>query len=85
MPFVRVRVVDGDGAAASGAHLAVPWASVPFPEMTYIADEAGVLTLDLEQGEYLLRAETMAGAAGEERLVVSDDEERVVEVRVQAA
>lgn len=65
MQSVRVRVVGKDGSAVPGAHVSIPWASEPSPEVTYLATSDGSLTFALAPGRYRLRADAADGRTGE--------------------
>ncbi len=84
MPQIRVRAIGTDGIAVPGAHLSVPWASVPFPEVAYLAGDDGAATLNLRTGEYRLRADAPDGRSGEASVAVADMPAGV-DIRVEEA
>lgn len=75
MAAVTLRVLNSDGTAAANAMVAVPFWSVPVPEMAFIADASGTVRLMLPEGQFTVEAYAQNGAHGEADVVVTSDAE----------
>ncbi len=72
MPRTTIRIIGKEGVPVSGAHVSVLWSSVPVPEFSYLSDADGVMTLDLQPGDYCFRADAPDGRSGEARVAIPE-------------
>ena len=79
----RFRIVDTAGNPVVDGILSVVGSSVPFPEIALLADERGMVEVQLPTGRFTVRAQADSGRVGDVTVVSPASGESVVEIEVR--
>ena len=77
----RLRIIDEENRPVRGAQVSVVRSSVPFPEVAIIADDDGIVHLDLPRGEFTFRAYASGGRQGEASVTTPVDDITAIRIR----
>ena len=81
---VRLRIVDAHGHAVADSAVSLVSSTVPFPEITLLANRQGVIELRLPAGRFTFRAQAPDGRTGD--LIITSPpptSEAVIDIEVK--